>query len=199
MHIYLRGGKKNSSHSHDVLCKGNVLVGYWERKNGCLPRSVFTFHSSPLLPTFSIYSTSFFFCMCVCCCWGVHNWRAKTFMSDPWAAGRLARHPSITGSRVGSMRRSKIAPLFFSLSLFFSSPKSDDSFSFIQNAACNDNTTFFRSRSQFIRFRRHVRDLEKNKRKRWWRFGESLGLRLASQGERERVQGSVSQWRRLSL
>lgn len=54
-------GKKNSSHSHDVLCKGNVLVGYWERKNGCLPRSVFTFHSSPLLPTFSIYSTSFFF------------------------------------------------------------------------------------------------------------------------------------------
>jgi hypothetical protein len=46
-------------------------------------------------------------------------------------------------------------------------------FSFIQNAACNDNTTFFHSRGQFIRFRRHVRI----ERKRWWRFvgGESEG------------------------
>lgn len=78
------------------------------------------FHFS-LLPSFAyllIYSTSIFFLLLVCVCvllLGRSQLKSEDLReSDPWAAGRLARHPSITGSRAGSTRRPEIAPLWFS-------------------------------------------------------------------------------------
>lgn len=88
--VEAREEKKNSSHS----C-GRYSAQWWpkesntetlrmreKKENGCLPGPFSLFIAPPLLPTFWFILHRFFFCywsVCVCCCWGVHNWRAKTF------------------------------------------------------------------------------------------------------------------------
>lgn len=174
-------------HSYDQRKATRRLCGCEKKRRIVVYRVRFHFSLLPLfcLP-FDLFYIDFFvtgLCVCVLLLLGRSQLKSKDLReSDPWAAGRLARHPSITGSRAGSTRRPEIAPLWFSF-FFFSSllllfllPIRHPGmifFSFIQNAACNDNTTFFHSRGQFIRFRRHVRI----ERKRWWRFvgGESEG------------------------
>jgi hypothetical protein len=86
-----------------------------KKENGCLP-GPFSLFIAPLfcLP-FDLFYIDFFFVTGLCVCvllLGRSQLKSEDLReSDPWAAGRLARHPSITGSRAGSTRRPEIAPL----------------------------------------------------------------------------------------
>ena len=128
--------------------------------------SVFTFHSLPSLYLL-IYSVVLFFLSLLL---GVHNWR-EAFKSWPLGS-RMTRSSSINNGRSTTNRPpySLISfPPMIPLALF----------SFIQNAACNDNTTFFRSRGRSVPPRRKPeREREKDdgdwERERAWE-SSSLG------------------------
>lgn len=98
------------------------LCGCEKKRRIVVYRVRFHFSLLPLfcLP-FDLFYIDFFvtgLCVCVLLLLGRSQLKSKDLReSDPWAAGRLARHPSITGSRAGSTRRPEIAPLWFS---FFS-------------------------------------------------------------------------------
>ena len=148
--------EKNSSHSG-----GNRMVVYRALR--------FHFSFPPLALPFDLFRRTFFLSLLL----GVHNWR-EAFKSWPLGS-RMTRSSSINNGRSTTNRPpySLISfPPMIPLALF----------SFIQNAACNDNTTFFRSRGRSVPPRRKP-EREREKDDGDW--------------ERESVREFKPRWRRI--